>query len=124
MRHSRLPAALIAAVAVALTAASTASADLITFTGGSCTTGPTTFPASLSIHPARAFTPLFVTNTATGSSPPGVLIPKTIVLNGETIVTTAPGLDESALSDSLTTCTFQTSRGTFEVTGILAPTIP
>jgi len=78
----------------------------------SCTTGPTTFPASLSTHPAHAFTPLFVTNTATGSSP-GVLIPKTIVLNGETIVTTAPGLDERP-----------TGRGTFEVTGILAPTIP
>ncbi len=123
MRHSRLLAALIAAVALALTAASTASADLITFTGGSCTTGPTTFPASLSTHPAHAFTPLFVTNTTIGSSP-GVLIPKTIVLNGETIVTTAPGLDKSALSDRLTTCTFQTGRGTFEVTGILAPTIP
>jgi hypothetical protein len=122
MRHSRILAALVAAGAVALTAASTASADVVTFTG-TCTTGSTTFPASLSNHPANSFNPLFVTNTATGSSL-GVLIPHTIVLNGETIVTASPGLDTSALSGDLTTCTFQTSRGTFDVTGILAPTIP
>jgi hypothetical protein len=66
---------------------------------------------------------LFVTNTDTGSFA-GVLIPHTIVLNGETLVTASPGLDDSALSGQLTTCTFFTSRGTFVVTGILAPTVP
>jgi hypothetical protein len=79
--------------------------------------------ASLSVYPASAFTPLFVTNTDTGGFA-GVLVPHTIVLNGETLVARSTGLDTSALGGSLTTCTFFTSRGTFVVTGVLAPTIP
>jgi hypothetical protein len=123
MRKVAVLAPFVAATAVALGAASNASADLVTFTGGSCTTGTTTFSADLSVHPAHAFNPLFVTNTDTGTAV-GVLIPHTIVLNGVEIVSDSPGLDTSALSGALTTCTFQTGRGTFVVTGILAPTVP
>jgi hypothetical protein len=123
MRRFAVLAALLAAVVVALGVASNASADLVTFTGGSCTTGTTTFSADLSVYPAHAFNPLFVTNTDTGAAV-GVLVPHTIVLNGDEIVSASPGLETSALSGVLTTCTFQTGRGTFVVTGILAPTIP
>src|SRR6266550_1657832 len=59
-------AALIAAVAVALGAASGASGALSTITGGSCTTGTTTFNADFSYGPANAFNPLFVRNTDAG----------------------------------------------------------
>jgi hypothetical protein len=121
--HRLMLAIACAGAVAALVLAPAASADLVTFSGGSCTTGTTTFAASLSVYPANAFNPLFVTNESTGASV-GVLVPQTIVLNGETIVTSAPGLDVSALSGQLTTCTFTTGRGVFEVTGILAPTIP
>jgi hypothetical protein len=125
MRTLAVLVALVAGVVVALGAASTASADLITITGGSCTTGTTTFNADFSFGPANSFNPLFVTNTDAGTVA-GVLIPHTIVLNGVEIVSASPGLDTSALSGSLTTCTFTTRGGTrtFVVTGILAPTIP
>jgi hypothetical protein len=122
MRRFLLAVTLGGAIA-AFMLAPTASADLVTFTGGSCTSGATSFPADLSVHPAQSFNPLFVTDTATGSFA-GVFVPHTIVLNGETIVSASPGLERSALSGQLTTCTFTTSRGVFEVTGILAPTIP
>jgi hypothetical protein len=124
MRKLVVMAALAAAVVVALGTASSASADVVTFTG-SCTTGTTTFNAEFVNHPASAFNPLFVTNTDTGTAM-GVLIPHTIVLNGVEIVSQSPGIDTSALSGVLTTCTFTTRGGTrlFVVTGILAPTIP
>ena len=116
-------AALAAAVVVALGAASSASAAVLTFTG-SCTTGTTTFNAEFVNHPASAFNPLFVTNTDTGAAL-GVLIPHTIVRNGVEIVSQSPGLDRSALSGVLASCTFTGSTGSlFVVTGILAPTIP
>jgi hypothetical protein len=123
MRKPAVLVALVAAIGVPMAAASSASADLITFTGGSCTTGTTTFNADLSVYPAHAFNPLFVTNTDTDTAA-GVLVPHTIVLNGDEIVSSSPGLDTSALSGALTTCTFQTGRGTFVITGILAPPIP
>lgn len=126
MRQSKYIAALVVAAAVSLAAASAAPAKptgSVTFPSSGCTSGTTSFGASVAIYPANAFTPLFVTNTDNGTFA-GVLIPHTIVLNGETLVTVSPGLDTSALGGSLTTCTFFTSRGTFEVTGILAPTIP
>jgi hypothetical protein len=125
MRRFTVLAALVVGVVVALGAASSASADLITITGGSCTTGTTTFNADFSFGPANSFNPLFVTNTDTGTAA-GVLIPHTIVLNGVEIVSASPGLDTSALGSSLTICTFTTRGGTrmFVVTGILAPTIP
>jgi hypothetical protein len=124
MRKLVVLAALVAAVVVSLGAVSSASADVVTFTG-SCTTGTTTFNAEIANHPASAFNPLFVTNTDTGTAA-GVLIPHTIVLNGVEIVSASPGLDKSALGGSLTSCTFTTRGGTrtFAVTGILAPTIP
>ena len=117
--------ALMAAVAaVALGAASGASGALNTITGGSCTTGTTTFNADFSYGPANAFNPLFVTNTDTGTAA-GVFIPHTIVLNGIPIVSKSPGIDRSALRGSLMTCTFKDSpTRAFVVTGILAPTIP
>jgi putative ribosome biogenesis GTPase RsgA len=96
---------------------------VVTFTGGSCTNATGTFNADLSFHPANAFDPLFVTNTDTGSGA-GVLVPNTIVLNGVVIVAGNSGLGKSALGGVLTTCTFQSTRGTFVVTGILAPTVP
>jgi hypothetical protein len=117
---------LLGAIAATLVLAASASATptgSVTFSGSSCTTSTTTFAASIGIYPANAFTPLFVTNTDTGTFA-GVLLPHTIVLNGETLVSSSPGLDKSALSGDLVTCTFMTSRGTFEVTGILAPTVP
>jgi hypothetical protein len=125
MRKLAVLAVLVAGVVFALGEASSASAGLITITGGSCTTGTTTFNADFSFGPANAFNPLFVTNTDTGTAA-GVLIPHTIVLNGVEIVSRSRGLDTSALGGSLTRCTFVTSGGTrtFVVTGILAPTIP
>jgi len=114
-------AALVAAVAVALGAASSASGALNTITGGSCTIGTTTFNADFSYGPANAFNPLFVTNTDTGTAA-GVFIPHTIVLNGTPIVSKSPGLDTSALRGSLVTCTFNDgATRAFVVTGILAP---
>ena len=126
MRQSRFIAVLVAAIAVAFAAGSGASATptgSVTFPSSGCTIGTTSFGASISVYPANAFTPLFVTNTDTGTFA-GVLVPHTIVLNGVTLVTASPGLETSVLGGQLTTCTFFTSRGTFEVTGILAPTIP
>jgi hypothetical protein len=122
MQRFGLLAAAVAALAIpaASLAAPTGS---VTFPSSGCTTGDTTFAASISVYPASTFNPLIVTNTDTGTFA-GILIPHTIVLNGETLVSRSPGLDTSALSGSLTSCTFFTSRGTFVVTGILAPTIP
>lgn len=122
-RLTAVLASLIAAVAVALGAASGASSALNTITGGSCTTGTTTFNADFSYGPANAFNPLFVTNTDTGTAA-GVFIPHTIVLNGTPIISKSPGLDTSALRGSLVTCTFNDGpTRAFVVTGILAPTI-
>jgi hypothetical protein len=123
MRRFGLLAASVAALAIAPSAALATPTGSVTFPSSGCTTGGTTFGASLSVYPANAFNPLFVTNTDTGGFA-GVLVPHTIVLNGETLVTRSPGLDASSLGGSLTTCTFVTSRGTFVVTGLLAPTIP
>jgi hypothetical protein len=124
MRRLAVIAALLATVGVVLGAASNASGALSTITGGSCTTGTTTFNADFSYGPANAFNPLFVTNTDTGTAA-GVFIPHTIVLNGTEIVSSSPGLDMSALGGSLVTCTFDDGPNrTFVVTGILAPTIP
>jgi hypothetical protein len=117
-------AALVAAVGLALGAASNAPGALTTITGGSCTTGTTTFNADFSFGPANAFNPLFVTNTDTGRAV-GVFIPHTIALNGTEIVSKSPGLDTSALRGSFMTCTFNDGPNrAFVVTGIVAPTIP
>jgi hypothetical protein len=123
MRRIGLLAATVAALALAPSAALATPTGSVTFSSSGCTTGGTTFGASLSVYPANAFTPLFVTNTDTGSFA-GVLVPNTIVLNGETVVAGNTGLGNSALGGRLTTCTFFTTRGTFVVTGVLAPTIP
>jgi hypothetical protein len=125
MRKPLVLAALTAAVAVGLGAAPSASADFSRTFYGTCTTGTTTYNASLSVHDASAFTPLFVTNSDTGSAM-GVLTPDTIILNRVEVLSHGSGLDTSALSGELTTCTFTTRGGTrlFVVTGILAPTIP
>ena len=123
MRRLSLLAVALAALALAPSAALATPTGSVTFSSSGCTSGGTTFGASLSVYPANAFTPLFVTNTDTDSFA-GVLNPNTIVLNGVTVVAGNTGLGKSALGGSLTTCTFFTSRGTFVVTGILAPTIP
>jgi len=124
MRHFRFSAAVTAALAVALTAAAASATPTgsVTFGPGStCTTGSTTFAASISVYPANAFNPLFVQNVDTGQFA-GVLVPLTVVLNGDTLAAGGGGaLNTSALSGQMTTCTFVTSRGTFDVTGILAP---
>jgi hypothetical protein len=104
----------------AATASATPTGSVTFQPGSTCTTATATFNASISVYPAHAFNPLFVTNTDTGMFA-GVLVPQTISLNGVTLVSSSPGLDTSALSGSLTTCTFVTGRGTFDVTGILAP---
>ena len=124
MRKRVVLAALVAAVGVALGTASRASADVVTYTGGSCTNATGTFSANVSFHPANAFDPLFITNPDTGSSA-GVLVPNTIVRNGVVLVPGNSGLGKSALGGVLTTCTFQSTSGAvFVVTGILAPTTP
>ncbi len=106
------------AAAGALSLAPAASADVVTFTHASCTTGTNTYAAYLSVHLAHSYTPLFVTDPATGDRV-GVLVPQTIYLNGTLIGSVAPGLDTSNVT--LSTCTFTSSRGTFQITGVLAP---
>jgi hypothetical protein len=110
------------AATTAVVVAPTASTALAT-TSATCTSGTTTFSATLSLPPAQSFTPILVSYADSGASA-GVLVPQTIVLNGETIVSAIPGLDVSALSGQKTTCTFHAPRGTFDVTGILAPVSP
>src|SRR5436190_12326678 len=96
MRRFGLVAAAVAALGVAPAASLATPTGSVTFPSSGCTTGDTTFAASISVYPASAFNPLIVTNTDTGTFA-GILIPHTIVLNGETLVSRSPGLDTSAL---------------------------
>jgi hypothetical protein len=112
-----LAAAVVVGV-VALMSATAARADVVTFHNASCTIGSTTQAVYLEAHPAQAFNPLHVVDPATGELI-GILVPQTIYLDGTLIGTIAPGLEDSAVG--LTTCMFLSSRGVFEVIGVLAP---
>ncbi len=61
----------------------------------------------------HSFAPLHIVGTTS------VLVPLAVVLNGEVLADISAGVANSAVS--LTTCTFTSSVGTFEVTGILTP---
>jgi hypothetical protein len=91
---------------------------VITFHSASCTIGSSTEVVYLGAHPAEAYNPLHVVDPVSGELI-GILVPQTIYLNGNLIGTMAPGLEASAVG--LTTCTFLSSRGVFEVIGVLAP---
>src|SRR3954451_24022743 len=74
MRRFGLVAAAVAALAVAPAASLATPTGSVTFPSSGCTTGDTTFAASISVYPASAFNPLIVTNTDSGTFA-GILIP-------------------------------------------------